>query len=142
MRCPNSKCKGTKLQTKRTFEHGSSTKREKYCPKCKQRHISIELFESDYNKIIQEFQTTISELKTSNAAADRKYLGLVGAIRVVTSATIPENGNGKKKSKKSSRAQECRMCGSTNEDVSVDGGYWVEEDLCSNCAPAPQTRRK
>lgn len=30
----------------------------------------------------------------------------------------------------------CRQCGCTDADACDDGCWWVEQDLCSSCAPA------
>lgn len=33
----------------------------------------------------------------------------------------------------------CRVCGCTEEKACPDGCYWVEPDLCSQCAPAARS---
>ncbi len=33
----------------------------------------------------------------------------------------------------------CRVCGCTDQSPSIEGGWWVELDLCSGCAPAPES---
>lgn len=35
--------------------------------------------------------------------------------------------------------KECRACGCTALDACDTGCYWVEEDLCSNCADEADT---
>lgn len=38
--------------------------------------------------------------------------------------------------------QACRKCGCWEMEACEGGCWWVEEDLCSACAPKPRPRRK
>lgn len=50
MKCPYMKGKkpcGGELHTKRTLANGNKVTRERYCPKCKNRFMTVEQFDSD-----------------------------------------------------------------------------------------------
>jgi transcriptional regulator NrdR family protein len=86
MYCPNRKCRGVRLQTTRTFDNGSTTKREKFCPKCKERFRSIEMSERDYQQTIDENIEVAREADARALAANEKYESLREAVRVLIGA--------------------------------------------------------
>jgi transcriptional regulator NrdR family protein len=63
MKCQNPKCKNTKLETKRTYENGLSTTREKFCPKCHERPMTIELMQAELDKIHNDHKAEVKTLK-------------------------------------------------------------------------------
>jgi transcriptional regulator NrdR family protein len=72
MKCPSMKGKkpcGGELHTKRTLANGNKVTRERYCPKCKNRLMTIEQFETD----IQQAEVSRNEQIRS---ADQENLEL------------------------------------------------------------------
>lgn len=69
MICPKCK-KSAKLRTKRTLANGSTCKRERFCPKCKNQIFTIELLQEDYDKTIEELNNKIK--KAENKAYQRE----------------------------------------------------------------------
>jgi hypothetical protein len=49
---------------------------------------------------------------------------------------------GKAKQRKKTRKHPCRKCGCTDSKPCPGGCYWVEDDLCSSCAPAVTDKRR
>lgn len=49
MKCPKCK-KPSELQTKRTMANGNKVTRDRYCPRCKSRFVTIEQFWADVNQ--------------------------------------------------------------------------------------------
>lgn len=90
MRCPNKKCRGNKLQTKRTFDNGSSTKREKYCPKCKGRFFSIEISEQDHQTIINDRADVVRNAELKADQAEERYIEVQDAVRVLINSVNSE----------------------------------------------------
>lgn len=83
MRCPNKKCRGNKLQTKRTFDNGTSTKREKYCPKCRNRFYSIEISEDDYQQITNDRAEVVRTAELKADRAEEKFEEVQEAVKVL-----------------------------------------------------------
>jgi len=46
----------------------------------------------------------------------------------------------KKSGKKEGRNGVCRVCGCTQDAACLGGCYWMEPDLCSQCASLDQAR--
>ena len=70
MKCPKCK-KPTSLQTKRTLAHGSRVTRDRQCPRCKTRFVTVEQFQTD----IEAAKVEVSSLLTS-LDADKANLGV------------------------------------------------------------------
>lgn len=74
MKCP--KCK-KKLQTRRTLDDTTETKREKFCGKCKTTFGTVEMFKETIEKILRdrdEHAERISK-KLDDAQAENQEIG-------------------------------------------------------------------
>lgn len=87
MKCP--KCKKN-LQTKRTIATQDFVTRERYCGKCKNVHITIELFKDNYEKELDGAKEKMLNAEEKIEKTEDKYSRLTEAIR-----TIIKSGSGK-----------------------------------------------
>ncbi len=85
MNCPNQKCKGSKLQTKRTLANGSEVTREKFCPKCEGRFFTTEKFKNDWEALIGKYHGQLRDLSDRTLTAEEKYKELTRLISAVLS---------------------------------------------------------
>jgi transcriptional regulator NrdR family protein len=67
MKCPKCK-KPSELQTKRTMANGREVTRERFCPKCKDRFITIERFDTDIADSESRYQRKIDEQERQGQA--------------------------------------------------------------------------
>lgn len=86
MKCPKCK-KPSELQTKRTKANGREVVRERYCPKCRQRFITIERFDTDIAEAESKYERKIRDLEQNNEALKENlqehtdlFLGLRNAM--------------------------------------------------------------
>ncbi|OGW22918.1 MAG: hypothetical protein A2X55_07840 [Nitrospirae bacterium GWB2_47_37] len=64
MKCPNPKCKKKgDLQTKRTIAAGRTVQRERHCPVCGERCMTIEMFSEDFNQNRRDNEYKLNELR-------------------------------------------------------------------------------
>lgn len=73
MKCPKCK-KSSELQTKRTKANGREVVRERYCPKCKNRFITIERFDTDIAAAESRYERRIHELEQNNEALKEEIM--------------------------------------------------------------------
>lgn len=77
MKCP--KCKKS-LKTKRTFGEISKVKRERFCPKCKEKIWTIELLMEDYAKEIRDLNSRYWNEQNERERIEREYNTLGEAL--------------------------------------------------------------
>lgn len=73
MTCPKCK-KPSELQTKRTKANGREVVRERYCPKCKNRFITIERFDTDIAGAESKYERRLRELEQNNEALKEEIM--------------------------------------------------------------------
>jgi len=74
MKCPKCK-KPFELQTKRTMASGREVTRERFCPKCRSRFITIERFDTDIAEHDSQYEREIGELESNNQALEYQIKG-------------------------------------------------------------------
>jgi transcriptional regulator NrdR family protein len=133
MNCPNPKCKGGKrISTKRTFDEGTQIRREKFCPKCKTKFMTIEFTEQAYSSKIKDLDKKISDLASESRERQYKYNDLTSHLKeIITAAGFQESkkkSNGK--ADKKTVSNECKDCGEELfEKEEKESGY------CWTCNP-------
>jgi transcriptional regulator NrdR family protein len=90
MKCPHIKGKkpcGGELLTKRTLANGNKVTRERYCPKCRNRFMTIEQFERDIEaekargrERITEMEREIQRLAGEIESNEEIFRGLKAAM--------------------------------------------------------------
>ena len=96
MKCQNPKCKNTKLETKRTYENGLSTSREKYCPKCHDRPMTVELMQSEVDRVHNGHTSEVEALKQKNRLTEDKLSEIKRSILVVLNFAAEKDKAAKK----------------------------------------------
>ena len=84
MKCPKCK-KPSALQTKRTMANGKDVTRDRYCPKCKGRFVTIERFDIDIAEADSRYERKIGELESINRALQHQlgeYADLFRGLKV------------------------------------------------------------
>ncbi len=70
MNCPE--CKN-KISTKRTIVNGSRVTREKHCPACDEKYITVEMFEEDFGAVLSDYENKIHTLESDKIFIQEKY---------------------------------------------------------------------
>lgn len=83
MKCP--KCK-EKLKRTRTTASDNNVKRENLCPGCKKKYITIELYEDDYNNMIEDLNRKRMTVTSEKDDIQEKYDNIVDALKTIQGA--------------------------------------------------------
>jgi hypothetical protein len=95
LNCPNKKHKKpVKLKTERTIANGREVTRVRICPKCKERHETVELFSADWKATLEENNESLRELREAKYDAeyelDQVRLKLQGLLEFAKGKALGE----------------------------------------------------
>lgn len=79
------KCK-KKLQTKRTLDKDTETKREKFCGKCKTTFDTVEMFSETFQDVMDTLKQQTSVLRDNYDALYDRHNELKNAINTIIKA--------------------------------------------------------
>ncbi len=88
MKCPA--CKKANLTVARTYAEGARTVRDRRCPKCKTYHKTIELYETELNRMLEEKDDVIRQEISNKEALDSELYILKGAVKTLFDAIAPK----------------------------------------------------
>lgn len=80
MKCP--KCK-KKLQTKRTIDTDTQTKREKFCKKCKTTFDTFEMFKDTFENYIKQKDDHFESLDNDLSKMTMEKEEIVQALKII-----------------------------------------------------------
>ncbi|MBI5970565.1 MAG: hypothetical protein HY884_05370 [Deltaproteobacteria bacterium] len=98
MKCPA--CKKATLSVARTYGEGTRTLRDRRCPKCNTYHKTIEIYETELNRMIEEKNNVIQEGRMEKTAVEDKLYELKGAIKTLFDAVKPVEPSSRPRSRK------------------------------------------
>ena len=84
MKCPH--CKKGKLGTARTFSRPEQTIREKKCPKCGRYSKTVEVFETEIEKLKRDLHDAKHQKDFEQFALERELAEIKGAVRTLFEA--------------------------------------------------------